>query len=378
MGNLVMSRKERRRLELLGRVARGELRLVQAAELLRVSYRQGQRIYARYREQGDAGLVHRLRGRPSNRRSAAEQRTRVLALYQAKYGDFGPTLAAEYLQREEGQAVSVTTLRRWLQATGLWQAQRRGPQHRRWRPRKDCLGELVQMDGSHHDWFEGRREKAVLMVLVDDATGQVWAQFFENESTVSSMSVFRSYVLRHGLPRALYVDRHSIYETTREATADEELCETGAATQFGRAMLELEVQLILAHSPQAKGRVERWNGVRQDRLVKALRLAGISDLAAANEFLAERFLPQLNAQFTVLPKSKHDLHRSAPQASRLDMVLSFHEQRVVQNDWTVLWRGRYLQLADSNRGLAVSRRSVLVCEQLDGTLRLRHPGLRLI
>lgn len=245
---LRMSRKERHRLELLGRVKRGDLKLSKAAELLGVSYRQAKRVYGRYQELGDKGLVHRLRGRPSNRRSASDRRDRVLSLFREKYSDFGPTLAAEYLASEDGQKVAVTTLRRWLFQAGLWTARRRRSEHRRWRARKECFGEMVQMDGSHHDWFEGRREWGVLMVMIDDATNRTYARFFEEETTVAAMTTFRRYVEGHGLPRSLYVDRDSIYEPTREATIDEELAETGPLTQFGRAMADLQVKLICAHS----------------------------------------------------------------------------------------------------------------------------------
>ncbi len=377
MEPLLMSRKERKRLEVYSRVKRGELRLSKAAELLGISYRQAKRSYGRYRELGSAGLVHRLRGRSSNRKSAAKQRELVLSLYQEKYGDFGPTLAAEYLAREDGHRVAVTTLRRWLIGAGLWSPKRKRSTHRRWRARKEHLGEMVQMDGSHHDWFEGRRAWAVLMVMIDDATGRIDARFFESETTAAAMNVFQVYVEKHGLPRSLYVDRDSIYKTTRDATADEELQGKEAATQFARAMEELEVELILANSPQAKGRVERCNKTLQDRLVKALRLAGISDLENANRYLEERFQAEFNARFAVEPQAKSDLHRRVPRNLKLERVLSFQESRVVQNDWTVCWRHRRFQLTEANSRLALVRQRVLVCEELDGTIRLLYKGREL-
>ena len=377
METLRMSRKERQRLELLSRVKRGDLRLSKAAELLKLSYRQAKRVYRRYREFEDAGLVHRLRGRSSNRRLASDRREQVLSLYREKYSDFGPTLAAEYLATADGQKVAVTTLRQWLVGAGLWTARRRRSEHRRWRARKEYLGEMVQMDGSHHDWFEGRREWAVLMVMIDDATNRTYAWFFEEETTVAAMTTFRRYVERHGLPRSLYVDRASIYEPTRDATVDEELAETGPLTQFGRAMEELDVNLICAHSPQAKGRVERRHGVFQDRLVKALRLAGIRDLETANRFLDETFLSELNRRFTVEARQSADVHRRLPREVSLDRVLCFQELRVVQNDWTVRWRGRYFQLTEANRKLSLVRQKVMVCEHLDGTIDLRYQSREL-
>jgi len=374
---LRMSRRERKRLELLSRVRRSELTLAKAAELLDLSYRQAKRVYRRYREEQDAGLVHRLRGRVSNRRMQGTEREAVLKLYRERYADFGPTLAVEYLVREDGQKLSVSTLRRWLMSAGLWKTRKAGPIHRRWRARKEHVGEMLQMDGSHHDWFEGRRGWAVLMVMIDDATNRTYGQFFEEETTAAAMTTFRRYVERSGLPRSLYVDRAGIYEPTREATVDEELAETGPLTQFGRAMQELEVELICAHSPQAKGRVERRHGVFQDRLVKAMRLARLNDLDVANQFLEETFLPELNARFTVEPKHRADLHRRVAKGVQLADVLSFQEARVVQSDWTVQWRCRHFQLTEANQRLALVRQKVLVCERLDGTVHLKYRGREL-
>jgi molybdenum-dependent DNA-binding transcriptional regulator ModE len=372
METLRMSRRERKRLELLSRVGRSELTLAKAAELLGLSYRQAKRVYRRYREEQDAGLVHRLRGRASNRRTLSAEREEALQLYRDKYADFGPTLAVEYLTREDGQKLTVSTLRRWLMSAGLWKTRKSGPKHRRWRARKEHVGEMLQMDGSHHDWFEGRRAWAVLMVMIDDATNRTYGRFFEEETTVACMTTFQRYVEQHGLPRSLYVDRAGIYEPTRDASVDEELAETGPLTQFGRAMQELDVELILAHSPQAKGRVERRHGVFQDRLVKAMRLAKLNELDAANSFLEEKFLPDLNARFTLEPKQLADVHRRVSQGVRLADVLSFQESRVVQNDWTLQWRCRHFQLTEANQRLALVRQKVLVCEHLDGTVHLKY------
>ena len=370
MEALAMSKKERRRLELFSRVREGELTLVKASELLGLSYRQAKRVYGRYRSEGDRGVVHRLRGRVSNRGVDPGKKARVLELYREKYGDFGPTLACEYLAKEDGLNVGVETLRQWLIGEGLWSSRRRRPVHRKWRERKGHFGEMVQLDGSHHDWFEGRREKAVLMVLIDDATNRTYARFFEGETTEASFETFRRYVGRYGLPRSVYADKASIYRTTRDATVDENLADKLPETQFGRAMQELDVELILAHSPQAKGRVERRNAVFQDRLVKALRLKGISDLEGANAFLDEEFLADLNEKFNVPARARSDLHRRVSRRMKLARVLSFQEERVVQNDWTIRWRNRWFQLTKENRKLALEKRKLTVCEQLDGTVLL--------
>jgi transposase len=377
MERLAMSKRERTRLEVFGRVKRSELRLRKAAELVQLSYRQAKRAFARYRQEGDKGLVHRLRGQPSNRKVDEAKRQAVLALYRERYRDFGPTLAAEYLAKE-GLRVSVETLRLWLLAARLWQGKRKRAPHRSWRARKEHLGEMVQMDGSHHDWFEGRREWAVLMVMIDDATNRTYARFFEAETTEAAMTMVCHYTMQYGLPRSLYVDRDSIYRVNREATVDETLAGDPALSQFARAMKELGVELICAHSPQAKGRVERRNGVLQDRLVKALRLEGISDLATANRYLEKTFLPELNARFTVAAKRRADLHRRLPVGVDLARVLSFQEERVVQNDWTVRWRKRWFQLTAANQRWSMVRKRVLVCEQLDGTIRLFYHGRELV
>ncbi|MCI0355907.1 MAG: ISNCY family transposase, partial [Acidobacteria bacterium] len=373
MERLEMSQKERRRLEVLSRVKRGALSLVKAAELLHLSYRQAKRVYRRYCRQGDRGLVHRLRGRPSNRGTDEALRRKVLQRYRDTYVDFGPTLACEYLAKD-GLKVSVETLRLWLLKAGLWVKQRQRSAHRSWRPRKEHCGEMVQMDGSPHDWFEGRRERAVLMVAIDDATNRTYARFFEEETTAAAFVTFQRYVELYGLPRALYVDKDSIYRPGRDKTVDEELAEEPAPTQFGRAMAKLGIELICAHSPQAKGRVERRHGVFQDRLVKALRLEGLSDLDGANAYLEKSFLAELNARFTVAATQSSDLHRRVPAGLELAGVLVFEEKRVVQNDWTVRWRNRWFQLTAANGRLALAGKRVLVREQLDGTIGLHYRG----
>jgi hypothetical protein len=259
-------------------------------------------------------------------------------------------------------------------AAGLWQVRRQGARHRKWRERRAHWGEMVQMDGSEHDWFEGRRDRASLMVLIDDATNWTYARFFESETTAAAMSVFAEYVGLYGLPRALYVDRDSIYETTRDSTVEEALKDVGPLTQFGRAMRELEVELILARSPQAKGRVERRHGVFQDRFVKALRLKKIATLAEANEYLESEFLEELNERFSVEARSAANLHRPLARGVKLEHVLSYQEERVVQNDWTVSWCNRIFQLAERHQKLSLARKKILVSELLDGTIRLTSRG----
>jgi molybdenum-dependent DNA-binding transcriptional regulator ModE len=365
--HLLMSKKERPRLGILKQVKAKLMSLAAAAELLGLSYRQAKRVWRRYRDRGDAGLVHLGRGRGGNRGKESKVRERVLARYRERYPDFGPTLAAEHLGRE-GLVVDHETLRRWLLAKGLWTLQRRRQKHRQWRERKACFGELVQMDGSHHDWFEGRRAKAVLMVMIDDATNRSYARFSEEETTRAAYDTFEGYARRHKLPLSLYVDRDSIYRTERELSVAEQLAGEQPLTQFGRAMKQLGVKIELAYSPQAKGRVERRNGLLQDRLVKELRLAGINDLEQGNRFLEGTFLPELNRRFWVKPAQEADAHQPVPRD--LAEVLSWEEARVVQRDWTVAWQGRWFQIQPGHEALCLVGRSVMVRELRNGLVRL--------
>jgi transposase len=372
-----LSAKERLRLEVLSKVSKSSISLQKASELLSVSYRQVLRIWKRFQKEGTAGLKHGLRDRTSNHHFDAARRDRILELYRSKYGDFGPTLAVEYLAKVDGETLSEETLRQWLIEAGIWLPRRRGSPHRQWRERREHWGDMVQMDGSEHDWFEGRRAKASLMVMIDDATNWTHAKFFESETTAAAMTVFGEYVGCYGLPRSLYVDRDAIYETTRDSTVEEALKEAAPLTQFGRAMRELGVELILAHSPQAKGRVERRHGVFQDRFVKAMRLQQICTLEAANSFLEGKYLDELNEQFHVEARSPANLHRAVPRGMILEHVLCYQEQRVVQNDWTVSWCNRILQLGVEHQKLSLARKRIMVSELLDGTLRLTF-GPRLL
>ena len=377
MGQLRLSVAERERAEVLLKVSKSSLSLAKAAELLGVSYRQVLRLWKRFQLDGASGLKHGLRDRVSNHRFDAGRRERVLELYRAKSGDFGPTLAVEYLGKLDGEELSEETLRQWLIEAGMWSARRRGAPHRQWRERREHWGEMIQMDGSDHDWFEGRREKASMMVMIDDATNWTHAKFFESETTSAAMTVFGEYVGHYGRPRSLSVDRASIDETTRDSTVEEALQETAPLTQFGRAMRELGVELILAHSPQAKGRVERRHGVFQDRFVKALRLQQINTRESANSYLEREYLDELNEKFHVAARSSLNLHRPLPRGLNLNHVLCYQEQRVVQNDWTVSWCNRILQLGAEHQKLSLARKKIMVSELLDGSIRLTW-GSRLL
>lgn len=374
MGDICMSRKERQRLELFARVRDQQLTLVEVAELLPLSYRHCKRVWKRYQTEGDRGLVHRLRGRPSTHRTPDAQRTEALQLYRTHYADFGPTLASETLAQRHALTCHPETLRRWLIADGQWQRHRRRSGHRQRRERKTHGGELVQIDGCEHDWFEGRAPRCVLMVLVDDATSRTYARFYKAEDTRAAFDVFGRYYDRYGLPLALYPDQDSIYQVNTTAL-DADIAQP--LTQFGRAMQTLGVRVHCAHSPQAKGRVERRHEVFQDRLVKQMRLAGINTLAAANEYLEQSFLPDLNARFTVAAASRVDVHRKLPRGLRLDEVLSWEETRVVARDWTLSWQGRAYQLDQRHAALSLVGRRVVVRELLDGRRQILYRGAKL-
>jgi transposase len=370
-----MSRKERERITMMAGVKAKELSQVQAAELLGLGYRQVKRIWRRYQAEGDAGLVHRLRGKPGLRHKPLKLRVQVLArCAEERYADFGPTLMAEELAKE-GLVVDHDTLRRWLLAEGNRTVRRRRQQHRQWRERKPCFGAMVQLDGSHHDWFEGRRDKCVLMVMVDDATNRIRVRFSEEETTRASYDLLENWVRHYGLPGALYVDRDSIYRCEGQPSVADQLAGRERQTQFGRAMEQLGVQLILANSPQAKGRVERMNGVLQDRLVKTLRLAQINDLESANRFLEQTYLREFNRQFERGAASSLDAHRSVPR--NLAEVLSWEEPRVVQQDWTVAYDGKWYQLDRLHEPLSLAGRKVVVRTLRNGQVQLVYRARKL-
>jgi Integrase core domain len=367
MDELRMTLKERIRLDAMNRLTRKELTVVAASELAGVSLRQMRRLWKRFKVQGESGLLHRLRGRSGNRGFGQELVDRVVKLHQERYADFGPTLACEKLA-EQGLKLSPNSLTAMLKERGLWQRRRRRGRHRKRRERRACLGSLVQMDGSHHDWFEGRSGKCVLMVMIDDATNRTYARFYPAETTEAAFDAFGRWVKRQGVPRALYVDRHSIYR-------DED--HPARPTQFGRAMKELSVELIQAHSPQAKGRVERRNAVFQDRLVKEMRLRGINDLIAGNVFLEGKFLEEINSRYAVAAREEQDLHRPMEAGMALEEVLCVQEERVVGQDWCVRWQNRWLQIDSGHAALSLPRKRVRIKHLANGRLIAEHKGQRL-
>ena len=370
-GGLLMSQRERERMRELFRVKEGKLLIKNAAEILSISYRQCRRVYRRYYLEGDIGLVHRSRGMSSNRSKDPCVKKAILERYKERYPDFGPTLAVEKLE-QDGYKLDHETLRLWLIEEGLWQRRRQRKKHRRWRERKAHFGEMVQMDGSHHPWFEDRGNKCCFMNMVDDATGITFGMFGEEETTKLAMLTLWSWIERYGIPSSLYVDRKNVFVTDREPTLEEQLKGEEPLTQFGKACQKLGIKIIKAYSPQAKGRVERNNGVYQDRLVKELRLSGINQINEANKFLKKGFINNLNKKFSVKPRNDADFHHSVDPEISLRKIFCFEEQRKVNNDWTVCYHNRLFQIKKQNDSLPPAKDKVTVCEWLDGSIHILY------
>ena len=368
-----MSQKERDRLVFIQAVAEGRMNQREAAGVLRLSVRQVRRVVRRYEGEGDEGLVHRLRGRSSNRKISQEVQERVLRLLGQAYLGFGPTLAAEKLEEREGIKVSRETVRLWQVREGQRQPRRRKVRSHFWRSRRPCWGELLQMDTSIHGWFEGRGEAGVLISMIDDATSGVFMRFFEADTTKSNMEMLKRYIGCFGRPLALYADKASHFKTTRQPGLEEELEGREAQTQIGRALAELGIEYIPAHSPQAKGRVERSFGTCQDRLVKELRLRDISTIAQANELLESYFIPLWNRRFTCPPASAVNAHRPA-KGFDLAAILSLQTWRSVANDYTLRHHGQRYQIQPTQIRPGLRRAKVIVEERLDGRLKVRWQG----
>lgn len=371
-----MSDREFVRAAILRRVASRELTIREATPMLGVSYRHAKRLVARFRSGGRKALVHRSAGRRSNRATPEPYRTSVLGLVRQHYGGgagrgpgqrFGPTLAAEHLWSDHGVLVPVTTLTRWMRSAGLWGRVRRAkPRHAR-RERKAHFGELVQLDGSFHDWFEGRGPRACVMTMVDDATGHTLLRFGAEETIWAAAGILRAWIAKHGVPMALYADWKNVYQ--RAPTLNEQVRGETPLTHFGRMCVKLGITLIGAASPQAKGRVERGHGTHQDRLIKKLRLRGIQDVDAANAFVTE-YLAAHNAQFAVTPASPTDYHRPRDRRRADADVFCLESTRTIGNDYVVQYHHQSLQLDRRVRSRIPVRSRVLVREAEDGALRV--------
>ncbi len=369
-----MSVCELQRVEVMARVAKGDLAIVDAATMLGLSYRQTKRVWRRYRRKGATGLQHRSTGRRSNRAIARVIRRRALALIRKKYGGneatrFGPTLAAEHLAAEDAVAVHPETLRRWMLAEGRWSRARKAAAHRSRRERKAHVGELLQLDGSFHAWLEDRGPVGCLMDLVDDATGRSVLEFSAEETTWAAVSVLRRWITAYGVPRCLYTDWKTVY--LRAPTEAERAAGTVPLTQFGRMCATLGIRIIGANSPQAKGRVERHHGTHQDRLGKKLRRQGATTYAVANTYLETTYTAEHNRRFAIAPAAPEDFHLAVPRGLSLDTVFRLQEDRTISNDWVVRYDNRFLQLTRQS-GYPPARSTVHVCEAANGHLEIRY------
>ena len=365
-----MSQRERDVLKVMGLVLAGKRTQVEAARLIGRSERQIRRLLKRLKAEGDVGVIHRLRGRQSNNLSDQSERQEAIALCRSRYAGFGPTLAAEKLSENQGIDLSVETLRGWMLAEGLWERKRHRDKHRQRRPRRLCFGEMVQADASTHDWMEGRGPVLTLVGMIDDATSRVVLRFHESETTDAYMDVLGRWIRKHGRPVSWYSDRHGIFRAEESVAGYDE--KQSVSTQFSRAIGELGMELILANSPQAKGRVERLWSTCQDRLVKELRLSKATTLEQANAVLEEKFSGWFNRRCSNKPASSNDAHRLIDKLD-LEAILSIQHERVVMNDYTIRFENQVYQLmAPALPGQRGGK--VLVENRADGSMKIRFKG----
>ena len=365
-----MSKQEFSRLDVLLRVQSGRLRVADACALIGLRRRQIFRLLRGLKRDGATSLLSRRRGKPSNNHLPSEVRSLVMSLIRERYADFGPTLAAEKLAEHHGCSVSRETLRGWMMADGLWIDRRHKlPSPHQPRRRRECLGELVQIDGSEHAWFENRGEMCTLLAFVDDATSRLMQlRFVASESAFDYFRTTRDYLQTHGKPVAFYSDKHGIFRVnSKDAIGGDGI------TQFGRALSALNIDIICANSPQAKGRVERAFGTLQDRLVKELRLAGISTVTAANAWLPA-FIAGYNARFGRQPQNAKDLHRPLTGAENLDEILAWREARTVTNNLTLHYDRMMLLLDPTPFARGLVRKQVEVVNYPDGRFAVQFEG----
>lgn len=371
-GQITMSSKELERVAILEQLIRKEIKSSEASEILGVTTRQIRRQKKKYQSGGVSGLVHKSRGKESNRKIAQDEVDRVMKIVREKYYDFGPTFASEKLLEIDGISWSDEKLRQEMSKHGLWviKTRRKASVHQM-RERRGSEGELVQVDGSPHAWFEGRGEVGIctLLVFIDDATGKLkWLEFCESESTLSYFHSMEGYLITHGRPLALYMDKHGVFRVNK--AKDGMKNESVGLTQFGRAMSELEIEMIFANSPQAKGRVERMNETLQDRLVKELRLRNISTIKEANRFVQEEFMDQFNQQFAVAPQVPLNMHRVLRNNQNLSAILTIQETRVVSKNLSIQYEQMVYQIQTKRSAYTLRGKKIMVREDQMGTVTL--------
>lgn len=367
-----MSQRDRDRLKVLHEAKKSHITQRQAGEQLKLSERWVRKLVARLRQEGDGGILHRLRGRVSKRKIPEAMREKAVKRVKREYGDFGPTLAAEYLAKDHGLQVSKETLRQWLMVAGVWKRKRRRVEEVHvWRARRACPGELVQWDSSEHDWLEGRGPRPVLVAMIDDSTSHALARFVEHDTTEENLRLLGTYLEHRGRPVEFYTDKDSLFTVNRSVRQAEDEAWEEELTQIGRALRELGIGWIPAHSPQAKGRIERFFGTAQDRLVKGMRKAGVRTLEEANQYLEQEYLLLWNSRFTVEAENPTDAHRALRAEQDLAAILSHVEERVVANDYTIRYDKKIYQIARVDIRPGLRSATVRVEERLDQSLWVR-------
>jgi len=363
---ITMSQRDLKRLHVVRKVIDRAITQKQASDIMDLSERQIRRIVVRMRTDGDQGIIHRLRGKRSNRAASEKKKHKILMLFKARYHDFGPTLASEKLFERDKIKISDETLRLWLRKEGIPYRERKKRPHRQWRERKPCFGQMVQMDGSHHAWLEDRGPWCVFMGYIDDATGIPFGRFYTKEGTMPALDSLKRYIKRYGIPQSIYLDNHTTYKSSKKLSIEDELKNEIALSQFERAAEELGINIIHANSPQAKGRVERLFRTFQDRLVKDLRLEGIKTIDGANDHL-KRFLPKYAKRFSVKAHAADDLHRPIPDGTDLDRILCVRTPRTLRNDFTVAYNRTLYQVLDNVRA-----KRLVVEEYVNGSMKIWH------
>ena len=369
--DILMGQEDIKRLHVVQKVIEKGLKQIEAAKVLDLSDRQIRRVIKRVKEQGSKGIKHSSIGKRSKNATDERQKEKIIGLYRSKYERFGPTLACEKLLEKDKIRISRETLRQWLIVEGVWQKKRKGREHRQWRERKGHCGEMVQMDGSHHDWLEGRGPRVVLIGYIDDATSRVYARFYEQEGTLPAIDSLKRYVKRYGIPTSIYLDRHAAYKCKGVPSIAQQLAQEEPLSEFERVLKELSVEVIHANSPQAKGRVERLFRTLQDRLVKELRLEEINSLEGANKFL-DGYLLEFNKRFSIEAENSDDLHRRLSKGVRLESIFCYKYRHVLRNDFTVAHHKKLYQVLDK-----AQVREVEVQENLDGANKIIGNGRNL-
>jgi transposase len=361
-----MDSMDRKRLYIIKQAVEGKISQRNAAAVLELTDRQIRRMVRRVKKEGDVGILHRKRGQASNNKIASKLKEKVIGFCKSRYQGFGPTLISEKLLAEQRITISDETVRRWLNEVGVPYKRRRDRPHRQWRARRECFGEMLQIDGSHHDWLEGRGPKLVLMGFIDDATNHIYGRFYDYEGTVPALDALKRYVEKFGIPCSIYSDRHTTYKSTKKLSIEEEM--KGmliSKSQFERAAAELAIRVIHANSAPAKGRIERLFRTLQDRLVKEMRLKKISTKDAANEYLSQ-YLVIHNKRYKKAAARPNDVHRPVGKEINLDSILSIKTECFLRNDFTIAHNGKLYQIHDHVRA-----RRVTVEQRLNGSVHVK-------